>query len=260
MKYIFNIIAIDWFIFSRFKGFVWTIILWFLCLVIMLVFVSNLHKFMIGAELFKDAFAFPVVYNTVSNFALLPAHLISILQILIICKDFTSKTNRLFIINGLSRNSLVIKCLLRAILLSLFTAIVVFIVSTIFGLIYGGDFSVYSIEWVCIFFLQTLCYSIYGIAIASVVKDLGIASFIYIIWFGIIERFIAHIVIYTLRRRQLGNIFPGKLIEDKSSLIAIQNISPYHSNLHSPLAWSMTFFWVIISLWIISNTYKKTHF
>ena len=49
-------------------------------------------------------------------------------------------------------------------------------------------------------------------------------------------------------------------IEDKNSFIALQNISPYHSNWYSPLAWIMTFFWVSISVWIISNTYKKVHF
>ncbi|MBC7408262.1 MAG: hypothetical protein H7339_07730 [Arcicella sp.] len=260
MKNIFNTISIDWFILSRLKSFFWSMILWFLCLVIMLVFVSNIHKFIIGVEIFKDAFTFPIVYNTVSNFAILPAHLISIIQILIICKDFTFKTNRLFITNGKSRNSLLVRCLIRAILLSLFTTIVIFVVSTICGLIYGGEFSIDSIQSVFIFFLQTLCYSIYAIAIATVVKDLGIASFVYIIWFGIIERIIAHIVIYTLRLQILGNIFPGKLIEDKNSLIAIQSISPYHSNWHNPLAWAFTFFWVIFSLWIISNTYKKVHF
>lgn len=253
-----NLITINWLILTRFKGFVWTLFLWFIALIFLLLFLYYLPQIDLRFNFFEGAFKFPIVFNTICVSALLPAQLICILQIILICKDFSSKTYRLFIINGMSSDSLLLKSIYLSFLLSLFTSLIVFTISILVGVFAGGEFNFYSIRWVGIYFFQTFCYSIYGLAIGVTIKDIGISSFIYILWFSLLERIIAQLLNYNLKLLPLGNILPGKIIENKSSLIVGKGTVLGEQPLPFFIDLIFTLFWLIISILTIRRSFKKT--
>lgn len=259
LKTTLNMLSINWYILSRLKAFSWMLALWFVSLITILILIYYLPNIDPNLIFFVGAFKFPFVYNTISVFALLPTQLIIVLQILFICKDFSNKTYRLFIINGTNKSNLLLQNLALSVSLCLLSTVIIYIIATLAGFIFGGEMVFYSMRWVGIFFVQIFCLSVYGIAIAIIVKDVGIASFIYLVWFGIVERLLGFFLNYTLKLHPLGSLLPGNNIECKSNLVIIKDMV-HQVHIPAILDWGLTFFWVMLALFIIRNAYIKTRF
>ena len=106
-----------------------------------------------------------------------------LLIIITITNEYSFKTSRQNIIDGLSRAEFIATKLLVALIVAVITTVLVFLCATIFGLFSGTDFSFNHISHIGFFFLKALTYNLFAVLISVLVKKTGFAiglCFIYI--------------------------------------------------------------------------------
>ena len=99
-------------------------------------------------------FAFPKVWLTVSYYSGCILILPSLLLLMLVTNEFTYRTSRQNIIDGLSRKQFIEVKLMSGAILALASTVLVFFTALIFGFVVGGDFSLEGIENLAYFFLK----------------------------------------------------------------------------------------------------------
>ncbi|MEO7444107.1 MAG: ABC transporter permease [Ferruginibacter sp.] len=131
---------------------------------------------------------------------LLPAMLI----IIIITNEYTYKTVRQNIIDGWSRSRFINAKILIAILMSVFSLLLVIITALGFGVASGTTFSLHGFSHMGFFFLKSLSYNLIAVLLSVLVKRTGFAIGLYFIYLGA-ENVIAQLLdVWSLRLRAAG--------------------------------------------------------
>ena len=127
-------------------------------------------------------FAFPKVWQTVSYYSgcllLLPA----LLMLILVTNEYTYRTSRQNIIDGLSRKQFIESKMMMGLLIALASTIIVFIMALIFGFSSGTDFNAKGIENIGFFFLKAFTYNLVAILMAVLVKRTGFAIAVFFIY------------------------------------------------------------------------------
>lgn len=162
-------------------------------------------------------YSFPKVWQTVSYgsgyLLLLPGMLLLIL----VTNEFTYRTHRQNIIDGLSRTQFTQVKLLMGVITALVCTVLIFITSIIFGLVTkNGSFSFEGVENVGYFFLKALTYNFIAILMGILIRRTGFAIAVYFIY-TVLENGIS-LLLYVLAIRlkkdhnldlgNLGNYLP----------------------------------------------------
>ena len=111
---------------------------------------------------------------------LLPALLI----LMLFTNEYTFKTHRQNIIDGLSRQQFISVKMMMALIFALASALLVIFSALIFGLASGTTFSMNGILFVGYFFLKALTYNLIAILFSVLVKRTGFAIGIFFIYLG----------------------------------------------------------------------------
>lgn len=141
-----------------------------------------------GKSIFGSPFAFPDVWQTISWNSSLLLVIPAILVITLTTNEFTYKTHRQNVIDGLSRTQFVSVKLFEVFLLSVFTTLVVFITTLAFGYLTNkvpADTLIFhQSRFVLFYFVQMISYSMIAFLLSMLIKRAGLAIgvfFIYII-------------------------------------------------------------------------------
>jgi ABC-type transport system involved in multi-copper enzyme maturation permease subunit len=111
---------------------------------------------------------------------LLPA----LLLLMLFTNEYTFKTHRQNIIDGLSRQQFMSVKMMMALIFALASTLLVIISALIFGFASGTSFSVNGIAFVGYFFLKGLSYNLIAILFSVLVKRTGFAIGIFFIYLG----------------------------------------------------------------------------
>lgn len=111
---------------------------------------------------------------------LLPA----LLLLMLFTNEYTYKTHRQNIIDGLSRRQFISVKMMMAFIFALLATFLVLISALVFGLASGTSFSFHGIIFVAYFFLKALSYNIIAILFSVIVKRTGFAIGIFFIYMG----------------------------------------------------------------------------
>ncbi len=111
---------------------------------------------------------------------LLPA----LLLLMLFTNEFTFKTHRQNIIDGLSRQQFISVKIMMALIFALASTVLVIISALIFGFASGTAFSFNGILFVGYFFLKALSYNLIAILFSVLVKRTGFAIGIFFIYLG----------------------------------------------------------------------------
>ena len=117
---------------------------------------------------------------TTGYLLMLPA----LLLIILVTNEFTYRTNRQNILDGLSREEFVNVKLVLAVIAAIVSTILVFITAISFGLFSGTSFSMNGFSHVGFFFLKALSYNLLAILISVWIRRTGFAIGIYFIYLG----------------------------------------------------------------------------
>jgi ABC-type transport system involved in multi-copper enzyme maturation permease subunit len=153
-----------------------------------------------GKSILGSPFAFPDVWQTVAWNSSLLLLIPAILIITLISNEFTYKTHRQNVIDGLSRNQFINVKLLEVFLFSLFLTVVVFLTALGFGYL-GNKILTNTSIWKDMrfsgfFFMEMISYSMIAFLITILVKRAGLSMGIFFIYM-IIEQ----LVVAVLRNR-----------------------------------------------------------
>ncbi len=168
---------------------------------------------MVGAPPFQ----FPGVWNTVvwiSGFLLFFPGLIIII---LMTNEFSYKTHRQNIIDGLSRTQFIYVKMMLCVLIALISTIVVFIVALVFGITEGhANISFQNMQYLGLFFIETLSYTSLALVIATLFRRSGIAIGVYFLYAEIIDQLLSSLCSHYFNN--IGRYFP---LESNDNLIPL---------------------------------------
>jgi ABC-type transport system involved in multi-copper enzyme maturation permease subunit len=162
----------------------------------------------------NSQFKFPKVFDT---FAYLSSWLsfffLPFLSILIVSNEYSDRTLRQSIINGLTREQFLISKIAVLVVLSAICALYSTLLGFIWGFANGGHVSEIGAGPVVVFyvFLQNLGYCSMGFLLAVMVRRSGIAIFILMPYIFFIERLIRYLVLNQLGLNKASDYLPANI-------------------------------------------------
>ncbi len=190
-----QLLKIEWLKLKNYKAF-WI----FLGLYVLGLFSINYIVYQFQMEFKKTmpleifAYGFPTIYQTVSWISSWLLYFPGMLMILIISNEYTFKTHRQNIIDGLTRKQFVVSKILVAILIALITSVIVFLNAVGFGSAFSGTFSFSGVEFIGYSFIQSLCYLFFAMILAILLRRSGLAMAIFFLYGLIFEQLIGGFV------------------------------------------------------------------
>ena len=138
---------------------------------------------------------------------LLPA----LLLIILVTNEFTFRTHRQNIIDGWSRQQFIHVKIFMALLIAIFSTVLVFITALVFGFSSGSPFSTYGISHVGFYFLKALTYNMIALLISVLIRRTGFAIGIFFIYMGL-ENFISQLLdVWSIKLRRDSSIDLGSM-------------------------------------------------
>ena len=204
-------------------------------------------------------FDFPEVWHTVSWISSFMHLLPALLMIMLICNEYNFRTNRQNVIDGLSREQFMWGKIMLGVGLSLAMSVMVFITACVFGVQGGHGFSLDGIEYVGLYFVQSLAHVSVAMVMATLFKRSGMSIGIYFLYVFIIENVLSMILLYRFGTR-LGAFLPldssDKLIEAPTAIGAMIRSS---SDLPAT-GWllAVSAGWIILEMWFCRVRFCRT--
>jgi hypothetical protein len=120
-------------------------------------------------------FSFPKVWLSVSYFSGCLLFLPSLLLLILVTNEYTYRTSRQNIIDGMSRRQFISAKLMTGGIIAVISTVLVILTALVFGLALGDSFSLESFENVGFFFLKALTYNLIAILFGVLIKRTGFA-------------------------------------------------------------------------------------
>ncbi|HWB26116.1 MAG TPA: ABC transporter permease [Chitinophagaceae bacterium] len=161
-------------------------------------YIQGQIKTQLPIELFP--YNFPLVYQTIAWISSWLLYFPGMIMILVISNEYSFKTHRQNIIDGLERKQFIISKILFAIILAIILTICCFIIALVFGAIFSSSISFEGIEYMGYCFIQSLCYLFFAMILAVLLRRSGLAMAIFFLYGlvfenligGLVDRFVIH--------------------------------------------------------------------
>jgi ABC-2 type transport system permease protein len=175
-----------------------------------------------------NLFRFPHVWSYFAWVASWFNLLLAILIIMITGNEFTYRTFRQHVIDGLSRMDLLKGKLAVVFLIAVYCFLLVFISGIIYGLIFSAGFSTTyfftNIDKLFIFFLQTLSYMVIGLLLVMFLRSTALSIIIFIL-----VRFPVEPILRTFFDSAFRPFFPMKAVSGLTPMPEFLSISSENS-------------------------------
>ncbi len=158
--------------------------------------------------------SFPLIWNTTTWLASWFNIFIAILVIILIGNEFRFRTFKQHIIEGVTRNQLLLGKYFVSFAIALVFSFVVIIVVALFGLINTEEFTVKlffeNSHRVLLYFLQSIAYMSFAIMITMLLRNTMLSFFVFIAYF--IFEWIVRIILLGFGLQAANSYFPMKII------------------------------------------------
>jgi ABC-2 type transport system permease protein len=216
-----QLLKIEWLKLKNYKAF-WI----FLGLYIVGLFSINYILFQFQAEFTKSGmpielfpYNYPKVYQTIAWISSWLLYFPGMLIILVISNEYTFKTHRQNIIDGLTRKQFILSKILIALALALLTTLLTFIIAIIYGTSFSKSFSFEGMEYIFYSFVQSLCYLFFAMILAVLLRRSGLALAIFFLYGLIFEQLIGRFM--DIKVLQSNNFWYYMPLEASDVLIPI---------------------------------------
>lgn len=156
-------------------------------------------------ELFP--YAFPKIWQTIAWISSWLLYFPGMLMILIVSNEFTYKTHRQNIVDGLTRGQFIWAKIMVAVLLAILTTIICAINAVMFGKIHGSEFSFDGSIYMLYAFIQALSYIFFGMILAVLVRRGGLAMGLYFLY-GLVFESLLGALMHNYVAKGSWNFFP----------------------------------------------------
>ncbi len=175
------------------------------------------------AMLGAPPFQFPEVWNTVPWLSSFLLFFPGLIIIILMTNEFSYKTHRQNIIDGLSRTQFISVKMILCVLIAFFSTAIVMLVALLFGLSEGhAHFSFQNFEYLGMFFIQTLSYTSLALLIATLFRRSGIAIGVYFLYAEILDQLLSLLVSHYFNN--IGDYFPLQSNDNLIPLPLFRNV------------------------------------
>lgn len=168
-----------------------TIVILHALLFFLVVTVASSFKVHVQGITIEKLFFFPYIWNTLAWFASWFNLLLGIIAIMLVTNEFQYRTFRKQLIDGLTRNELLIGKLYVFILLAAYTMLLVFLSGLVFGIIKSPSFSIENfvngLTFLPVLYVQALAYMLLAMLFAFIFRNTAISILAFILYFFPIE-------------------------------------------------------------------------
>jgi ABC-2 type transport system permease protein len=152
-------------------------------------------------------FSFPTVWQTTANISSFLLFIPGLIMIIAITNEYSFKTHRQNIIDGLTRQQFITAKIMLAALLSLLSTTLIFLTATMFGLMDGtGSFSFDGFSYIGYYLLQAMSYIMVAVLIAVLLKRGGLAIGVFFSYALILEQII--VIFLNKHANYIGRYMP----------------------------------------------------
>lgn len=155
-----------------------------------------------------NPYTFPKVWQTVAWMSSWLLYFPGMLMIMLMTNEFTFKTHRQNIIDGLSRQQFIGVKILLVVILAVITVILNFLTGLTFGYKSGTPFSTSGLEYIGYSFLQALLYMFFALLLAVLFRRSGLAIIIFILYGIIFEWLISATLTFNLKAAPYSYFLP----------------------------------------------------
>ena len=209
MKKLFNLEKIKALSYPAFKT---LMIIHFLLFFLVILIVSRAHFSVPGFSI-KGLYQFPNIWGFFPWVASWFNLFLAIVVIVLVGNEFSFRTFRQNVIDGLSRNDLIKGKLILIFTIAIYTFLMVLIAILIFGLINTKDLSLSIIfensYLLLIYFVQAIGYMTLGLLIAMIFRNNALSIIMFILYFFPIEP-----IIRVMFKSEARRFFPIKIISN----------------------------------------------
>lgn len=156
---------------------------------------------------------FPNIWHTLAYLGnWLSFFVLGFLSVLTITNEFSNRTLRQNIINGLSRTDFFLAKLIYIIALSLFTTLVYVFFALIIGWFHTENIYFSRIteggQWIGRYFLMCLSFSAIGLFLGMLLRKSGLSLFLYLTWTFFVEKIIRYGVHRSMIKNETMHYYP----------------------------------------------------
>lgn len=197
---------------------------------------------------------FPKVWNTIAWMSSWLLYFPGFIIIFLITNEFTFKTHRQNIIDGLSRKQFVMVKLNVALIISVASTLVVLLATLLFGIIGGSKPTIEGIEYFGYFFVCSLIYILFAMLLAMLLRKAALSVGIYFIYGLIIDNVIPGLIRKSLDNKPYGSyimpldvadgLLPFPIFKNQMKAV-LESPNPYIC-LGICAAWIVFYFWFSI--------------
>ncbi|MEA1877434.1 MAG: hypothetical protein U9N86_11270 [Bacteroidota bacterium] len=208
----------------------------------------------------KSFYTFPVIWDTYAYLAGKSNLFLAIIVIFLIGNEFSFRTFRQHVIDGLSRDELLLGKLMVIGVIALANTLMIFVLGWIFGLIYSSGYAFYdtisNLYILGIYFIQAVSYMIIALFLTIWLKNKTLAMIVLLVYSLILEPII-RLILRKYVWVKLGLFFPVKvttkltpipengLIEFIKTNVELNGFGeslPLYMNVILAIAYSVTFY------------------
>lgn len=213
-----------------------------------------------AATVLGRPFQFPGVWNTISYFASFLLLIPGLIMILITTNEYTFRTHRQNIIDGLSRSQFILTKITMVAIIAFCSTLLVSLMAFLFGIFEKGSvFSFSGFEYIFYFFVQALAYVSVALLLALLFKRAGIAIGIYFLYTFVLENMIAALLNHYIGT--VGNFLP---LESGDKLIPIPfmkgmtgGLMPVKATPDALYLLITSLVWIALCLWFCKYRFEK---
>lgn len=197
-------------------------------------------------------FDFVDVWQNMAYITFLFKYILAFVVMISVCQEYSLRTIRQNMIDGLSRTEYVLSKLGMVAVLSLLAGLLLLILGFTLGMLYSPvkslDFIVYSIGFVPAYVFETFCFLVFALFLATLIRKTGFSIILFILYTLIMEP-IATVIMKE--EYELANwYFPMRAINNlihvpfgKYLFMEVQDYVSI-SEIATAGAWSLVFIWL----------------
>lgn len=214
----------------------WIIIAIYVILLLLIVYASS-NVVINGKSLGAPTYQFPEIWNRLTYIASFFNLLLGILIIVLVTDEFSFRTIRQQIIDGLSRSEFIQAKFLVILVIAVFSAVFLLVMGLYFGITHSSNVSLTAItgqtDHLLYFFMQAIAYMTLAMLFAFVIKKSGLAIIAFIAYTKVVEPIIHFSIDDTLDQYFPMKVFssltpmPGQEILDQLTTATILLSPPW---------------------------------
>jgi ABC-2 type transport system permease protein len=223
-----HLLKIEWLKVKNYRTFWVIFILYIICIIGVNYMMYEIQQDIFGAKAKKDPtnamlkmflgnppYSFPAVWQMAAQAATYLLIIPGLLTIILFTNEYSYKTHRQNLIDGLTRSQFITSKLMSIVVISIISTIMVAITAMIFGYIGGKPFSTERMFYLGYFFIECLSYCCCALMFGVIFKRSGITIGVYFLYVVILELII--FFAFKAYKHNYGYFLP---IESADSLIS----------------------------------------